>query len=215
MRILVLGMLSAVFVFAGSTNCIAQGGRPDALTMRDRQRARQRAIEDPANNPIKIEPYEKLKPAPQPAAGPLRATVKLFVVGAENGDTLIISNTANQQLRLRLQGIDAPEAGQAFFDEAKAQVASLLLGKSVAVEFDPHGKPDAEGRVVAKVYLDGVDIALMQIRSGLAWYSKDYKKMQTESDRYSYAEGEKEARASRLGLWREKHPKAPWEFRKQ
>lgn len=215
MKKLVFGILSAVVVFAGAVTGHAQGGRVDTSSIRDRLRARQRAIEDPANNPIKLEPYEPLKPPPPPKAGPLRATVELQVVRVEDGDTLIISNTANQHLRLRLQGIDAPETGQAFCKDAKEHLAKLASGKSVAIEFDPHGKPDSEGRVVAKVFLDGNDIALAQVKAGLAWYCKGYKKMQSESDRYSYAETEKEARAAGLGLWREKNPKAPWDFRKQ
>lgn len=215
MKKLVFGILSAVVVFAAAVTGYAQRGRADTATIRERQRARQRAIEDPANNPIKIEPYERLKPAPPPAAEPMRATVELQVVGVEDGDTLIISNTANQLLRLRLQGIDAPETGQTFCNDAKEHLSKLASGKSVAIEFDPHGKPDNQGRVVAKVYLDGYDIALEQVRAGLAWYCKDYKKMQSESDRYSYAEAEKEARAARLGLWHEKKPKAPWDYRKR
>lgn len=215
MKKLVFELLSTVVVFAGAVTGHAQSRRVDTSSMRERQRARQRAIEDPANNPVKLEPYEPLKPAPPPTEGPLRATVELQVVGAEDGDTLIISNTADQHLRLRLQGIDAPETGQAFCKDAMEHLAKLAAGKSVAIEFDPHGKPDSKGRVIAKVYLDGNDIALAQVRAGLAWYCKDYKKMQSESDRYSYTEAEKEARAAGLGLWSEKDPKAPWDYRKQ
>lgn len=215
MKKLVFGILSAVVVFAGVVAGHAQSGRVDTSSLRERQRARQRAIEDPANNPIKLEPYEPLKRPPPAASEPLRATVELQVVGVEDGDTLIISNTANQQLRLRLQGIDAPETGQAFCNDAKEHLAKLTSGKSVAIEFDPHGKPDSQGRVVAKVYLDGNDIALAQVRAGLAWYCKEYKKLQSESDRYSYGEAEKEARAAGLGLWHERKPKAPWDYRKQ
>lgn len=214
MKKFVFGVLFAVVVAGGAVVGQAQG-RVDTSSMRDRQRARQRAIEDPNNNPIKLEPYEPLKPPPPPEPTPLRATVELKVVNVEDGDTLIISNTAGQHLRLRLQGIDAPETGQSFWSDARNHLHKLSAGKSVAVEFDPRGKPDSKGRVVAKVYLDGTDIALVQVKSGFAWFCKDYKKMQTESDRYTYAEAEKEARLAGLGLWSEKYPKAPWEFRKQ
>jgi endonuclease YncB( thermonuclease family) len=188
----------------------------DTSDARHRQEARQRAIEDPDNNPFKIEPYEPLKPGAQPLVrSPVRATLELKVVGIADGDTLIISNSANHRLLIRMQGIDAPEAGQTFSREAQDNLTNLLSGKAVTLEFDPHGKPDAEGRIIAKVYLEGRDVALEQIKGGFAWYCKDYKKEQSESDRYTYFEAEKEARLSLRGLWHDASPLPPWKYRKQ
>jgi endonuclease YncB( thermonuclease family) len=188
----------------------------DTSDIRARLRDRQRVIEDPANSPGKVEPYDPLKPGVQPLArSPVRATLELKVAGIADGDTLIISNAANQRLLIRIQGIDAPEAGQTFSREAQENLTNLLSGKAVTLEFDPHGKPDAEGRIIAKVYLEGRDIALEQIKGGFAWYCKDYKKEQSESDRYTYAQAEKEARLSSKGLWRESAPQPPWKYRKQ
>jgi endonuclease YncB( thermonuclease family) len=214
MKKLVYAVLATIVVLTIPNITRAQRGRGDTADIRERQRQRQLAIENPANNPFKLEPYEPIAPAPPPPTSPLRATIDLQVVDVENGDTLIINNTANQHLRLRLQGIDAPEKGQPFHNDAKEHLARLVLGKSIAVEFDPHGKPDSEGRVVAKALLGDSDIALAQVKAGLAWFCKDYKKAQSESDRYSYAEAEKEARASGLGLWRDHLPVAPWDYRK-
>ncbi|HEY0547297.1 MAG TPA: thermonuclease family protein [Pyrinomonadaceae bacterium] len=192
--------------------------RVDTSETRDRERQRQLALEDPNNNPFKRATADDDVPAPkgkQPARGPLRATVELKVVGIADGDTLIISNTANQHLLIRLQGIDAPETGQTFSREAQDNLTTLVSGKSVTLEFDAHGKPDSEGRIIAKVYLEGHDIALEQIKGGFAWYCKDYKKAQSESDRYTYAEAEKEARSSARGLWHETSPQPPWKYRQQ
>lgn len=191
--------------------------RPDTSELRERQKEQRRLIEDPASNPFKIPENESLKPQlkAQPASSAMRAIVELRVVGIADGDTLIISNTAQQQLLIRLQGIDAPESGQSFSREAQESLINLVSGKAVTLEFDPHGKPDPEGRIVAKVYLEGQDVALQQIRAGFAWFCKDYKKMQSESDRYSYAEAEKEARHATRGLWRESAPTPPWKYRKQ
>lgn len=215
MKKLVFALLFAIVVLTIPDTTHAQRGRVDTSDLRERQRQKQKAIENPANNPFKIERSEPLKPAPPTLPSPLRATIDLEVVDVEDGDTLVISNTANQHLRLRLQGIDAPEKGQAFHDDAKEHLAGLVRGKSIAIVFDPHGKPDSDGRVVAKAYLGGNDVALEQVRVGLAWFCKDYKKMQSESDLYSYAEAEKEARAANLGLWRDRTPIAPWDYRKQ
>ena len=215
MNKIIFTLLSLAVVLTGAITGTAQPGRIDTSDLRERQRQRQRAIEDPANNPFKIEPLKPLKPAPPPPPSPMRATIELQVVDAEDGDTLIIRNTADQHLKLRLQGIDAPEKGQAFSNDAKEQLAKLTSGKSVTIEFDPHGKPDNEGRIIAKVYLDGNDIGIQLIKAGLAWFCKDYKTMQTESDRYNYAEAEKEARGAHLGLWSQHSPQAPWNYRGQ
>lgn len=215
MRKFVYLVLSTSLVLLCAANGMAQGAI-DTSEVRARMRERQRIIEDPANSPGKVEPYDPLKPGAQPLPNsPVRATLELKVAGVADGDTLIISNAANQHLLIRIQGIDAPEAGQAFSREAQDNLTGLLSGKAVTLEFDPHGKPDAEGRIIAKVYLEGRDIALEQIKGGFAWYCKDYRKEQSESDRYTYAEAEKEARLSSKGLWRDASPLPPWKYRKQ
>jgi endonuclease YncB( thermonuclease family) len=205
--------LSTSLILVCAATGIAQS-RVVTEEVRERERERRRALDNPANNPFKVEPYDPLKPPPPPPPSPLRATVDLRVVGIADGDTIIITNTANQPLRIRLQGIDAPEAGQSFSNEAQQLLEKLVTGKTVSLEFDPHGKPDAEGRIVAKVYLEGRDIGLEQIKAGLAWYCKDYNKELSESDRYTYPEAEKEARNAKRGLWRESAPRPPWKYRK-
>jgi endonuclease YncB( thermonuclease family) len=209
-------ILSTILILVCADLATAQRRIVDS-ELKDRMRDKQRAYEDPANNPFKIDnspPLKKPETAVPPGS-PLRAIVELQVVGIMDGDTLVISNTANQHLRIRIQGIDAPEAGQSYSLTAKENLAQLLKDKLVTVEFDPRGKPDGEGRIVAKVYLEGYDVGLEQLKAGLAWYCKEYKKELSESDRYTYAEAEKTARGSRLGLWRESSPQTPWEFRRK
>jgi endonuclease YncB( thermonuclease family) len=215
MRNFVYLLLSTILTLGCVITGVAQR-RMDTSELRRRQQEQQRLLEDPASNPFKREQSEPLRPQPPPPApSAVRAMVELQVVGIADGDTLIISNTAQQHLLVRLQGIDAPEAGQSFSREAQESLTNLVSGKSVTLEFDPHGKPDSEGRVVAKVYLEGQDIALEQLKAGFAWFCKDYKKMQSESDRYSYEEAEKEARHATRGLWHEASPMPPWKYRKQ
>ncbi len=206
-------LLSTSLVLICCASGMAQRGRADTAETRERFRETQRIIEtgdnplgrvDDESKPLKPKPVERSK---------VRATVELQVITVTDGDTLIISNTANQHLRLRIQGIDAPEAAQSFGSDAQSYLAKLLTGKTVSVEFDPRGKPDDAGRVIAKVYLDGLDIGLEQIKAGLAWFCKDYKKDQTESDRYTYAEAEKEARLAKRGLWKDASPQSPWDYR--
>jgi len=63
--------------------------------------------------------------------------------------------------------------------------------------------------------LDGRDINLEQIRSGMAWHYKEYEREQTEEDRELYAGAEHEARSARRGLWIDPNPIEPAEFRRE
>ena len=57
------------------------------------------------------------------------------------------------------------------------------------------------------------DSNLAQVKRGLAWHYKQYQREQSPPDQQSYAAAEIEARAAKLGLWRDADPVPPWEFR--
>lgn len=64
------------------------------------------------------------------------------------------------------------------------------------------------GRTVATVYLDDErELNLEILRAGYAWHYKRY------SNRQDYDDAESYARAERLGLWVDKEPTPPWEWR--
>jgi endonuclease YncB( thermonuclease family) len=56
---------------------------------------------------------------------------------------------------------------------------------------------------------------LEQIRLGMAWHYKEYQHEQPTQERLVYAQEEENARASRVGLWKDAKPVAPWEWRKR
>lgn len=213
MRRIVYLALSTTLIVVAAGSSIAQ--RYDTREMRERMRERQAVIEDPRSNPFKIEPYDPLKPGEPLPSNIVRSNIELEIVDATGGDTITVVNTAKQRLTIRLQGIDAPEIGQRYAEAAHKQLAELVRGKTALIEFDPKGKPDREGRVIAKVYVSGRDIGLSQIQAGLAWYCKDYKKAQTDTDRSIYVDAESEARANKVGLWSESSPRAPWDYRRE
>ena len=132
------------------------------------------------------------------------------VVGVSDGDTITILDAKNQQHKVRLAGIDAPEKSQAFGQASKKQLSDLVYGKAVAVEWQ---KLDRYGRTVGKVLLDGFDVCLDQIRKGMAWHYKKYAGDQSAADRQTYAAVEAEAREARLGLWLYASPEPPWDYR--
>ena len=133
------------------------------------------------------------------------------VVAVEDGDTIVVLDDANGMYKIRLQGIDAPEGGQAFGDRSGQSLSEMVSGKQVEIEWS---KRDRYRRLVGKVLSDGSDICLQQIRAGMAWHYKHYQNEQSVEDRELYANAENEARTERLGLWSDENPVPPWRFRR-
>ena len=111
---------------------------------------------------------------------------------------------------IRLQGIDAPERRQAFGTKSKEYLSNLVAGQVVTVEYHDL---DRYQRILGKVLLDGEDINLEQVSSGMAWHYKKYLREQSSADRIRYSDAELEARRQKLGLQRDLNPVPPWNYR--
>ena len=133
------------------------------------------------------------------------------VVGIQDGDTVTVLDGAKQQHRIRIAGIDAPEKAQPFGGSAKENLARLAFGKQADVHCS---KRDRYGREVCSVYVSARDVGLEQVRSGHAWWYREYAREQSLEDRKIYAAAEAEARGAHRGLWRDATPTAPWDWRR-
>jgi endonuclease YncB( thermonuclease family) len=140
------------------------------------------------------------------------ATLQGKVVGVADGDTITVLDATNTKHKIRLQGIDAPEKAQAFGQKSKQSLHELVHSKQVTIEFQ---KKDQYGRTLGKVLLNGNDICLEQIKLGMAWHYKQYESTQPKEDRAQYRQTEQDAKASKVGLWNDKNPIPPWEFRRK
>ncbi len=114
------------------------------------------------------------------------------VTHVHDGDTLDVM-VSGKRLRLRLAGIDAPRAGQAYSLRSRQSLIALCGGEVAAI--DPGGK-DRSGLMLAQVNCNGIDASGEQVRLGMA----------RVSERPGHAEStlrtlEREARAARRGLW--------------
>ena len=138
-------------------------------------------------------------------------TLTGLVVGITDGDTLTLLDATNAQHKIRLAGIDSPEKAQPFGQVCKKDLSDLAYGRVAVVE---SSKLDRYGRVIGKVLIDGRDVNLEQIRRGCGWHYKQYQNEQSLDDRLAYNAAEESARAGRVGLWAEKQPLPPWEWRK-
>lgn len=146
-------------------------------------------------------------------AGALNAaTLQGKVIGVADGDTVTLLDAQKNQHKIRLQGIDAPEKAQAFGNKSKQSLHEMVHGKEVFVDVQ---KKDKYGRSVGKILVNQTDACLEQIKRGMAWHYKQYANEQSPEDRDVYAQAESKARAQSLGLWKDKSPTPPWEFRKQ
>lgn len=162
---------------------------------------------------VKTQPESKLQAqlptdAKMTDAGTLLANGR--VVGVSDGDTLTVLGSNKQRYKIRLQGIDAPEKRQPYGQQCKEML--MMQTANLPVEVEAY-KLDRYGRIVAKITAAGKDVALEQIRNGCGWHYKAYAKEQNEQDRKAYAAAEQQARKAHKGLWKDKKPVAPWDFR--
>ncbi len=125
------------------------------------------------------------------------------VVAVEDGDTVRVQR-GQGDVRIRLFGIDAPEATQAYGPEAREMARRLLLNRAVIVSMKD---VDQYGRIVAALSVDGREIGPELIAAGAAWNYAQF----SQDERYATLEAE--ARAARRGLWARADPTPPWLFR--
>lgn len=126
------------------------------------------------------------------------------VVSVTDGDTIKILTKRKTLYKIRLNGIDAPEKSQAFGKKSKSNLSKLVAGRVVDVHYK---KKDRYGRILGTIFVDNQDVNLKQIENGYAWVYRRYCK------RKDYYEAEEYARNKKLGLWYDKYPIAPWDYR--
>lgn len=132
-------------------------------------------------------------------------TIEGKVIGATNGDTIGVLSP-KEMIKVRLEGIDAPEEGKSFGHKARDHIKELLLNKQVTVN---KTGIDKYGRTLGFVYLGSTDVNARMIEDGYAWQFKLYN---TEE---RLATLESEARESKRGLWADERPISPWENRRR
>lgn len=120
------------------------------------------------------------------------------VVKIADGDTFTLLVNGNEQVKIRLDGIDAPEKGQAYGDQAKEYLSSMIWREPVTVNVK---SKDRYGRSIGKVSTPTIsDVNLEMIRAGYAWQYRDYNNDKT------YTAAENQARKNMRGLWQDKNP---------
>jgi endonuclease YncB( thermonuclease family) len=123
-----------------------------------------------------------------------------------DGDTIVLG-----ELRIRLEGIDAPETTQTCGrriaghwrcgEEATRQLAKLIGDQPVRCE--DQGL-DKYGRTLGRCFAGDINLNAEMVRTGFAWAFVRYSA--------AYVTQETEARAARAGIWQGESI-AAWDFR--
>ncbi len=135
-------------------------------------------------------------------------TFECSVFKVADGDTLTCRAANGARHKIRLQGIDAPEKDQRYGKQSGAYLRDLVMGRKIRVELLD---TDQYGRDLAVITLGGKNVNETMLATGHAWAYRHYL---SGSRRDIYLGLEKEARAKKLGLWGDRSPQEPWEFRR-
>lgn len=147
-------------------------------------------------------PLTLLRSQPPQAEAGARGTV----VRVHDGDTVTILTPDKTEIKIRLVGIDAPEAGQPYGSAAKKSLSSLVFGRDVHLHATGR---DKYGRTLGHLHLGEVWVNHEQILRGMAWHYLQY------SQDAQLALAEADARRTRRGLWQDAKPVPPWLWRRQ
>ena len=134
----------------------------------------------------------------------------VHIVDGDTLDLLVDEEDGPKQIRVRLEGIDAPESGQPWGKRATEYLSDLV--HSETVEVLSIGE-DRYGRTLGRIYIgedeQRLDVNHALVAQGLAWHYKQY------SDDEDLSEAEIDARRARWGLWSDPNPIPPWDWRRQ
>jgi len=132
-------------------------------------------------------------PTEMPFTKPIPKTTTAIVSSVIDGDTVRLQTGES----VRLLGINTPEMGQPFYDEASRRLKELLEGREVRLEADVEDE-DRYGRLLRHIYAGSSLVNVEMVREGFA---NVY--IIPPNTRYSseLEAAEEEARSSGRGIW--------------
>ena len=146
-------------------------------------------------------------PVTREAAPGKGKTYEARVTRVPDGDTLWVQPLPDGRYRkLRLDGVDAPEICQPGGSQARDALSDRLLQQVVTVE---ERWRDDYGRPLARLVLDGEDVAAWLVSQGHAWSHR------WRQNPGPYAREEDRARRAGLGVFSAALPERPRDFRRR
>ena len=120
------------------------------------------------------------------------------VVAVIDGDTIDVALDSGTA-RVRLYGVDTPEAEAPFGREATRALRQRVAGQMVEIGPVADDPRDAYDRLIAVVYVDGTSVNEELVADGYAWAFRRYLGQMPGDARICDLEAA--ARAARRGLW--------------
>jgi endonuclease YncB( thermonuclease family) len=127
-----------------------------------------------------------------------------------DGDTFDALCAKAGEVRVRLYQVDAPEKNQPRGVDALRWLKTKVWNQTVSVKLIAieGATPDHQQRWVGRVLLNRSSVNLQAVANGWAWAAPGFTK---PGD--SIRTAERKARASKLGVWQDPNPIAPWDWR--
>ncbi len=125
------------------------------------------------------------------------------IVRVLDGDTAELTNGD----RVRLLGIDTPERGEPFADEARYLLNQMTNGRTTRLAFDHHRR-DKYGRLLGFIYVPDPNapehelfVNRMLVDSGLAYVYLTNDKDMLQKEYMELLDAQRKAIGARVGLW--------------
>lgn len=135
----------------------------------------------------------------QPVPTPVLLPETVQVLRIVDGDTISIEEEDGDTEHVRIIGIDTPEVGECYFEEASEHLRQLIGNRRVELKSQPTDNRDKYQRLLRYVHLADEDIGRIMLQVGYArifpWF--DHPRME------EYAGVEFEAKEKGKGLWGE------------
>ena len=121
----------------------------------------------------------------------------MTVTEVVDGDTFYLGNGD----KVRMLGINTPESGRPYSEEATEFLTNMILGKEVSLVNDSkNGDSDSYGRLLAHVYVDDTFVNYEIIKAGFAFWYPYTSGTDFDSE---YEEAQDYASTNKAGLWTE------------
>ena len=121
----------------------------------------------------------------------------MTVTEVVDGDTFYLGNGD----KVRMLGINTPESGRPYSEEATEFLTNMILGKEVSLVNDSkNGDSDSYGRLLAHVYVDDTFVNYEIIKAGFAFWYPYTSGTDFDSE---YEEAQDYASNNMAGLWTE------------
>jgi endonuclease YncB( thermonuclease family) len=151
---------------------------------------------------VRVSKEMTLVQTPQPIIGQITGQV-VQVTGA---DTFRVRNDAGTVFHFRIDGVDAPQLGDAqtrkqthLWTQCRTNLSSLILSNQVRIDITGTNQNRGGWGVV---YLNGTNLNLKMVEAGRARINPNYLKTLPLKEQYALLTAQKNAQELRLGIWK-------------